>query len=132
MNWAKLPLLLHAAIETAAAISFIARPETQLPGASDDARLILRNYGGLLLSSNFLCVLFYARQGFDSATALVALTVGTYHIWPVVRAVSRIRNGIGTSGEQGRALGGPALHLVVHVMLFWGLMFSGLFGAHST
>lgn len=131
MGWAKFPLLLHAAIETAAAISFIANSTAQLPGASDDAVLILRSYGGLLLSSNLLCFLFAARPGFDAATALVAVSVGSYHLWPAGRALARIRRGIGTEGDQGRVLGGPALHLVVHVVCFVALMGAALFGVES-
>lgn len=136
MLWAKLPLLLHTIIETAAALSFICKPEAQLPAASDDARLILQSYGGLLLSSNVLCVLFLARPGLDSATGLVALGVASYHLWPARRAFVRIRRGIGIGigaeqRRQARVLGGPAVHFVVHVVCFVALMGTGLVGLRS-
>ncbi|KAK1767828.1 hypothetical protein QBC33DRAFT_558658 [Phialemonium atrogriseum] len=134
MLWAKLPLLLHTIIETAAALSFICKPEAQLPAASDDARLILQSYGGLLLSSNILCVLFLARPGLDSATGLVALGVASYHLWPARRAFVRIHRGIGIGAEQRRqtrVLGGPSFHFVVHVVCFVALMGTGLVGLRS-
>ncbi|KAJ9133080.1 hypothetical protein NKR23_g11013 [Pleurostoma richardsiae] len=65
---AKIPLALHAAVETAAALSFIFAPQRQLPGLNEDAKLILRSYGGLLLGTSLLCVCFLVRPVFDGAT----------------------------------------------------------------
>ncbi|KAI1078796.1 hypothetical protein F5B20DRAFT_192755 [Whalleya microplaca] len=113
---AKVPFAAHAIIETAAALSFIFRPEQQLPGCSDAAKLILRQYGGLLLSSNLVCVAVLVEPDFGHTSQLLAIALGTYHVWPCYRALVRIRSSRGTKGQESSALGGPWLHLVVHVI----------------
>ncbi|OIW24474.1 hypothetical protein CONLIGDRAFT_98254 [Coniochaeta ligniaria NRRL 30616] len=125
MNPSKLPLLLHALLETAAALSFVLTPAAQLPGASPEARLILRSYGGLLLSSSILCLGFFLRPGFDSAARLVAGSMAVYHFFPIGRACVRLRRG---RAEGGRVLGGPAVHLVVHLVAVVGLGLSAVYG----
>jgi hypothetical protein len=130
MNLAKLPLLLHALIEAAASLSFTLQPRGQLPGASEDARLILRSYGGLLLSSSILCAGFCLRQGFDSATRLVAASMAVYHVFPVARAAVRFSRA-GVEKESRKVLGGPMVHLVVHLLAFGGLVGSAVFGQDS-
>ncbi|KAK3945631.1 hypothetical protein QBC46DRAFT_371237 [Diplogelasinospora grovesii] len=137
MTWlAKLPLLLHAVIETAASLSFILVPHKQLPlppsatsSSSAEARLLLRSYGGLLLSTNLLCfVFFFSPPDLNYASGLVSLCIASYHPFPVYRAYARIQHNIGMSSSspsQKSFLGGPALHLVVHLILFVGLLASG-------
>ncbi|KAK0628921.1 hypothetical protein B0T17DRAFT_170608 [Bombardia bombarda] len=138
MTWlssAKAPLLLHLLIETPAALSFLLHPQAQLPGASDDAKLILRSYGGLLLSTNLVC-LTLLLDGTTSTTmaARITLCLGLYHAWPIYRAVSRIRRygrvASGPPKEKGAVtvLGGPALHFVVHVVCLVALVGGGLVG----
>jgi hypothetical protein len=134
MAWtSKAPFLLHLLVESGAAFSFLLRPWQQLPGASEDAKLILRNYGGLLLSTNLLCLVFLLRRpGFngddDLVVGSVAICLGSYHIWPIYRAYARIRYGIGMEGAQRGVLGGPALHFVVHVVCLVALVGTGWFG----
>ncbi|KAI1491522.1 hypothetical protein F5X96DRAFT_668660 [Biscogniauxia mediterranea] len=100
---AKLPFAAHAAIETVAALSFIFRPEAQLPGCSPAARLILRQYGGLLLASSFVCAaVLVAEPGLEDTTTtmmmrLLAVALGTYHVWPCHRAWVRLRAGSGAT-----------------------------------
>ncbi|KAI1397436.1 hypothetical protein F4819DRAFT_84580 [Hypoxylon fuscum] len=119
----KLPFAAHALIETAAALSFIFSPDKQLPGCNVAAKLILRQYGGLLLSTNLICLAILIEPGFTGTTRLYAAALGTYHIWPCYRAYSRISHGIGVSGKEKSALGGPSLHLIVHLtclaMFIW-------------
>ncbi|KAI1741481.1 hypothetical protein F4680DRAFT_415542 [Xylaria scruposa] len=114
MRIGKLPFAMHAAIETAAGISFIVRPEGQLPGCTPAAKLILRQYGGLLLASSLVCLIIIADPGFNTTTTrLLAAALGSYHAWPCHRALTRIRNE--TSVKEESVLGGPLVHLLVHV-----------------
>ncbi|KAI1632911.1 hypothetical protein F4809DRAFT_57767 [Biscogniauxia mediterranea] len=126
---AKLPFAAHAVIETVAALSFIFRPDAQLPGCSPAARLILRQYGGLLLASSFVCAaVLVADPGLEDATMmmrLLAVALGTYHVWPCHRAWVRLRSG------SSATLGGPALHLVVHLVCLGLFMFSAAASASS-
>ncbi|KAH8903471.1 hypothetical protein BR93DRAFT_187502 [Coniochaeta sp. PMI_546] len=128
MEPSKIPLLFHALLETAAALSFTLSPTTQLPAASEEARLILRSYGGLLLSSAVLCAGFVVRPGFDSATRLVAGSMAVYHIFPIGRAYVRLTRG---RAKEGRVLGGPVVHLAVHVVAVVGLGLSAVYGRDS-
>lgn len=129
MNLSKLPLLLHALLEAAASLSFTAKPTAQLPGASHEARLILRSYGGLLLSSSILCAGFWLRPGYDSATRLVAASMAVYHVFPIWRAWARLSRARGD--KEGRVLGGPGVHLVVHLVAVLGLAGSAAFAKDS-
>ncbi|KAI1411471.1 hypothetical protein F5Y13DRAFT_180821 [Hypoxylon sp. FL1857] len=115
MILAKLPFVIHALVETAAALSFIFNPNKQLPGCNEAAKLILRQYGGLLLSSNLICLAILTEPGFSYMSRLLAAALGTYHIWPCYRAYVRIHHNIGLSKDGQSALGGPRLHLIVHL-----------------
>lgn len=128
MEPSKIPLLFHALLETAAALSFTLNPTTQLPAASEEARLILRSYGGLLLSSAVLCAGFAVRPGFDSATRLVAGSMAVYHLFPIGRAYVRLTR---RQAKEGRVLGGPVVHLAVHVVAVVGLGLSAVYGRDS-
>ncbi|KAI0855747.1 hypothetical protein F4860DRAFT_448841 [Xylaria cubensis] len=115
MQLGRLPFAMHAAIETAAGISFIVRPEKQLPGCTPAAKLILRQYGGLLLASSMVCLIIITNPGFDTATTrLLAAALGSYHAWPCHRALTRIRNE--TRAKEESMFGGPLVHLLVHVV----------------
>ncbi|KAK3316379.1 hypothetical protein B0H66DRAFT_534636 [Apodospora peruviana] len=142
----KSPILLHFLIESAAAASFILNPTSQLPPTlpwsspeTKEINLILRSYGGLLLSTNLICLVVVldsdSTQIVSNRTAsLVSLALATYHIWPIYRAYSRIiRNHVpettrGVEGKRPVVLGGPAVHLFVHIILLVGLVLSGCFG----
>ncbi|KAB5583048.1 hypothetical protein GE09DRAFT_1211663 [Coniochaeta sp. 2T2.1] len=132
MSLSKTPLLLHAILEALASLSFTLNPSAQLSSTATDveARLILRSYGGLLLSTSILCGGFYFRPGFDSATRLVAGSMGVYHLFPIARAWSRLRReGRTEKGKEGKkVLGGPGVHLLVHVAVLGGLVGSVVWG----
>ncbi|GJC81219.1 hypothetical protein ColLi_04057 [Colletotrichum liriopes] len=120
---AKLPFLLHIAVETAAACSFILQPASQLPAPSPAARLVLQSFGGLLLSSNLTCLIFVARP-FDETAGLVAAALAFWHLWPCWRAYVRLtRPEVDATGKDKgeavrKALGGPGVHLAVHAGMF--------------
>ncbi|KAI1387283.1 uncharacterized protein F4822DRAFT_405991, partial [Hypoxylon trugodes] len=126
MILAKLPFAFHAVIETAAALSFIFNPDKQLPGCTEAAKLILRQYGGLLLSSNLICLVILTEPGFTYTDRLFAAALGTYHIWPCFRAYARMYSNLGPSDQEKAALGGPQLHLIIHLiclgMFMWASM----------
>jgi hypothetical protein len=126
----KIPLLFHALLEAAAALSFILNPAVQLPSATSDieTRLILRSYGGLLLSSSILCAGFYLRPGFDEATRLVSGAMAVYHLFPIGRSWTRLQMG---RVKGGKVFGGPSVHLVVHLVALVGLGAAALWGEQS-
>ncbi|KAI1482242.1 hypothetical protein F4774DRAFT_335041 [Daldinia eschscholtzii] len=115
MILAKLPFAIHALVETAAALSFIFNPEKQLLGCDAAAKLILRQYGGLLLSTNLICLIVLSEPSFTDTTRLLAAALGTYHVWPCYRAYVRIRQNTEAASQGNPILGGPPLHLAVHL-----------------
>ncbi|KAK1725280.1 hypothetical protein CaCOL14_012977 [Colletotrichum acutatum] len=126
MQPAKLPFLFHIAIETAAACSFILRPGSQLTNPPAAAQLVLQQFGGLLLTTNLICLIFVSRP-FDEMSRQVAAALAFWHVWPCWRAYVRLTkpevDGLGKErGEEAKAtqrtLGGPAVHLAVHVGMF--------------
>ncbi|KAK3292542.1 uncharacterized protein B0H64DRAFT_230596 [Chaetomium fimeti] len=127
----KAALTLHLLIETPASLSFLLTPQAQLPGASPDARLILRNLGGLLLATNLACLALLgggriADDDGDRVTALFCAGLGTYHVWPTYRAWVRMGMGGGLQGK--RVLGGPVVHFVVHVACLVAMVGGGVVG----
>ncbi|KAI1362258.1 hypothetical protein F5Y08DRAFT_277872 [Xylaria arbuscula] len=110
-----LAFVMHAAVETAAAISFIVQPEQQLPGCTPAAKLILRQYGGLLLASSMICMIVVASPGCSAnATRLLAAALGSYHVWPCFRASARLRHQAQYDTHENSVFGGPLVHLLVH------------------
>ncbi|CAK7564951.1 MAG: hypothetical protein SEPTF4163_002857 [Sporothrix epigloea] len=145
---AQLAFLLHAAVETPAAVTFIFMPERQLSsdfvasqvgkGSGTEVTLLLHNLGGLLASSVALS-LVVAIWGCTTASnstpsgstsigisaALrggIALALGGYHLFPCRRAYLRQKYRIGINGRHGNTLGGPSVHLVVHIVCFVALL----------
>ncbi|TDZ25166.1 hypothetical protein Cob_v001978 [Colletotrichum orbiculare MAFF 240422] len=125
MLLAKLPFVIHALMETAAALSFIFKPESQLPNPSVAAQLVAKNLGGLLLSTNMMCLIFITRP-FDQTSRLVAASLAFWHLWPCNRAYVRLTQPAvdGKTDGQSKTLGGPAVHLGSHLCLF--LAFAGV------
>lgn len=113
----KLPFLVHDIIATFAGLTFILRPYKQLAPLSESAKLILHCYGGCLLFTNCISLIFLVRPEIDETTKLVAYTFAFWHCWPSYRAVVRIHTGLDTKGELGKTLGGPWIHLAVHALL---------------
>lgn len=138
MPFLKQALTLHLLTETPAALSFLIAPAAQLPGATPEAKLILRNLGGLLAATNLACVALLAHWAAlpERLSALLCASLGTYHVWPAYRAWARLRmaaaddagrgdegKGKGRVEKEKKVLGGPVVHLVVHVLCLgalWG------------
>lgn len=112
----QLPFLVHDAIAIFAGLTFIFRPSAQLRPLTPGAELILQCYGGMILFTCLISLIFF-RRPFDETSRLVALAFAFWHLWPSYRAVVRLQRGIDTEGPLGRTLGGPAVHLTVHVIL---------------
>ena len=134
----KWPFAAHAVIETAAALTFLLAPERQLPRCPPAARPILRQYGALLLTSNLVCiaVLLEPGPGFARLPRLIAAALAFYHVWPCFRAYTRLRPAGRRSSCSGQddkrtrsTLGGPAVHLAVHLLCFVMFMSAAIFGS---
>ncbi|KAK3402179.1 hypothetical protein B0T20DRAFT_467093 [Sordaria brevicollis] len=162
-----LPLLLHLLIETPASLSFLLRPESQLPllsysssssssstrsstsrateitkitqRESTEARLILCNFGGLLLAVNLVVAyLLFGLGGIpDEVKGEVVRGVtgclSVYHLFPMWRAWKRMKMAKQApgKGEKGKAvdetektLGGPLIHFLVHLLV--GMLMGGV------
>ncbi len=123
---AKIPFLVHELVASPAATVFIFRSHKQLAPLSDAGRLILQCYGGCLLFTNLISLVFLLRPEIDETTRLVAWAFCFWHAWPSYRAIVRMRDGIDTKGEMGRTLGGPTVHLSCHVLLMALFLIPGL------
>lgn len=145
-SWPRIPFALHITVETAAAASFILRPESQLPrtaSSSTAAQLVLQSLGGLLLSTNLICVVFVARPDFDETSRLVAASLAFWHGWACRRAWVRMTRDVDVDVEveendtrkkvvkaqrSGNTFGGPAVHFGVHSLLLGSLLGVAWFG----
>ncbi|KAI9900534.1 hypothetical protein N3K66_004796 [Trichothecium roseum] len=126
---AKLPFLLHDAVALPAGLTFVLRPHRQLSPLTPAARLILQCYGGLILFTCLVSLLFtLGPPAHPDALRLAALSFAFWHAWPSYRAVARLRGGIDVEGEMGTTLGGPAVHLAVHALLFFMFLGVGFWG----
>lgn len=114
----KLPFLLHLIIETPAAYTFFFSPERQLHDCSPAARLILQQHGALLAASNLICIPVCVKLGMGDTDRMIAFALGFYHIWPCRRAYRRLSRVVVPGDVNASAvLGGPMVHLAVHLVL---------------
>ncbi|KAL5604361.1 hypothetical protein BROUX41_002333 [Berkeleyomyces rouxiae] len=108
------PFILHIIVETLAGFSFTLAPRVQLPDAEPPGQLIVQSYGGTLLSTVLVSLIFVMRpDGLDDTAKMVAAAFAFGHIWPCNRAVARIRRG----DALGGVFGGPLVHLGVHLLM---------------
>jgi hypothetical protein len=121
-SYAKSPFLLHIVVETFAGSTFVLRPQAQLQPLTPAASLILQSYGGLLIFSNLISLIFMI-QPFEQSSRLACWAFAYWHLWPCWRAMMRIRKRINIDGELGSHLGGPTVHLLVHGALFLDFVF---------
>ncbi|KAF3801735.1 hypothetical protein GCG54_00014951 [Colletotrichum gloeosporioides] len=130
MLFSRIPFLLHALVETAGASSFILKPQSQLPKPSAAAQLVLQSFGGLLLSTNLICLVFLWRPDFDDTSRLVAASLSFWHVWPCYRAYVRLTDPRvdGTNSGQVKTLGGPTVHLGAHAVLFLAFLGAAVIG----
>lgn len=115
---------LHILVETPAALNFFINPleELQLAIPSPSAEALIRQYALLLLWSNAIALVFLLRP-IDKVSRRVACALGFYHLAPASRAMSRL---VRNEPALGTSLGGPAVHLVVHIFCLVTLT-TGLF-----
>ena len=113
-----LPFWLHFLIELPASMNFFLNPSEQLSSPAPQAHPIIKQYAVLLFVSTLIALIFALRP-IDGTSRNVAGALSVYHLAPLVRAGSRIAEG---SGEYGKGLGGPMLHLAVHLLCFVGLL----------
>ena len=113
------PFWAHVAVELPASLKFFLNPSNQLSAhteAHDPAiEAIIRQYAVLLFVSVLISLIFALRK-VDYTSYQVATALMLYHVAPILRAASRV-----TQGDQtwlGRDLGGPWVHLVVHMLCF--------------
>lgn len=117
MHMRRLAFLGHAVVEAAAGLSFIIRPEGQVPACTPAGKLILRQYGGLLLASSMVCLIIIADPDLSiRTTRLLALALGSYHVWPCYRALVPIRTEALSRAKENTVLGGPFVHFIVHAI----------------
>lgn len=122
------PFVAHALIETPAAFTFIFKPSSQLQPLPPSAALIVQSFGGLLLATNLIALVFI-RRPFDDVARHVALAFAFWHIWPCYRAYMRM-SGYTKEDEASttKTLGGPVVHLGVHIVLLTMFLGTWLFG----
>ncbi|RGP77511.1 hypothetical protein FLONG3_4430 [Fusarium longipes] len=124
---ATIPFLVHALIETPAALTFILKPSTQLQPLPPSAALIVQSFGGSILATNLIALAFI-RRPFDDVARHVALAFAFWHIWPCYRAYMRM-SGYTEKEEASvtKTFGGPKAHLGVHVVLVTMFLATWLF-----
>ncbi|KAG8671235.1 hypothetical protein FPOAC2_04564 [Fusarium poae] len=121
------PFLVHALIETPAALTFILKPSTQLQPLPPAAALIVQSFGGCILATNLIALVFL-RRPFDDVAQHVALAFAFWHIWPCYRAYMRMSGYTEEGATTTKTLGGPVVHLGVHVVLLTMFLGTWLFG----
>jgi hypothetical protein len=113
-----LPFWLHLLIELPASVNFFLNPSEQLSSPAPQAHAIIEQYAVLLFVSTLIALIFALRP-IDRTSRSVAAALSVYHLAPLVRAGSRIVEG---SGDYGKGLGGPIVHLIVHLLCFGALL----------
>ncbi|KAI6753332.1 hypothetical protein HG531_005501 [Fusarium graminearum] len=106
------PFLAHALIETPAALTFILKPSTQLQPLPPSAALIVQSFGGCILTTNLIALIFL-RRPFDHVAQHVALAFAFWHIWPCYRAYMRMN----VSEQSESRLFNIDIHIVVALVL---------------
>jgi len=120
-----LPFWIHLLIELPASVNFFLNPSEQLSSPAPQAHAIIKQYALLLFVSTLIALIFAFRP-VDRTSRSVAAALSIYHLAPLVRAGSRIVEG---SGDYGKGLGGPIVHLIVHLVCFGALL--GTFMSNS-
>ena len=122
MEEIQLGFLLHAIVETPAAIMFFIRPSRQLGVYTPSAHVVIRQYALLLLTSVLIASIFILRPP-DKLSGQVAGALAVYHIGPCLRSLSQLisRGGVRESRSQTQPLDGPSffepvLYAVAHAV----------------
>lgn len=110
----QLPFVLHLLVEIPASINFLLAPAFQLERSDTNGRAVIRQYATLLLSMNIIATIFVFRAA-DKTTGDVAGAMAVYHVAPTARALYTILRGGPGVRREAHALGGPIIHLIVHI-----------------
>ena len=106
-------LMLHALVELPAALNFFCFPDDQLSSTAPQAHAVIRQYALLLLCSALVACTI-ASQEPGTTTGYVAGILAVYHVAPLLRAWSRIRNP--EVPERRPWLKDPRVHFFVHFL----------------
>ena len=123
-----LPFFLHAFTEILASSTFILTPDAHIPSPSRQATLVSQLRGGSLLHSALISIIFAFRDVWDDTARRAALAFAIWHVFPCYRAIVRLRTGLegGEEKLEGKIVGGPSVHLLIHGVLFALFLRSGL------
>jgi len=130
----KLPFWLHSLIELIPSGVFLVNPTSQFYACkttsdlqsagpqcyrstdipTPGAEAMIRQYGVLLFVSVLISIIFAIRK-VDVTSRQVAAALTLYHLAPIVRATSRLWGG--ETGWLPDDMGGPWVHLIVHIIL---------------
>jgi hypothetical protein len=137
LSSSRLPFGAHVLVELPAACNFLLRPSEQLSIPAPQAHAVIQQYGALLLVSVIIALIFalrpvdptsrissYLPKTHDQVVTCkcvgrVSGALALYHLAPLSRAISRIREG---DFGYGQGLGGPWVHLLVHFIVLLGLV----------
>ena len=117
------PFLLVILIELPPSILFLFKPDGQFPVVEPQARAVIRQYALLLHTVNLIALVCCIRP-VDETSRLIAGAMSLYQVGPSIRAAIRLGRG---EKWLGGSLGGPLVHLVVHVICLASLsrLFAG-------
>jgi len=106
-----LPFLLHAVVETPAALNFFLFPSDQLGARTPNAHAVIRQYACLLFATVIISLSFLQRP-LDALSGKLAGALAIYHVAASARAGSRLQRQM----RQGRqvVLSEACLHLIAH------------------
>lgn len=125
----QLAFLLHSLVSLPASINFLNIAihipfETRLTHNSiHQTRPIVFSYALLLLSTAIISLVFAftAILPGGSTRRMLALGMMVYHVGPILRALVRLKRGVG-----GKELGGPMVHLLTHLVVVLALAITAL------
>lgn len=80
------------------------------------------------MSTNILCLALVLKPGLGDVERWIAASLGLYHLWPCHRAFARLTRRVPGDVDGQGTLGGPALHLGIHIVLFVLFAYVALFG----
>ena len=101
---------LHLVVETVAGLNFLMRPSATLLVPQPHSHGVIRQYGVLLLATNLMAYGAWSRPT-DALSSYIAAGLACYHLGPLIRAASKIMQ-----SEEAIALGGPGVHVGVHLL----------------
>ena len=112
------PFIVHIVIETPAALQFFIFPNAQIGTPNPQAQALIRQYALLLASSVLVALAFTGRES-DQLSGQVAGALALYHVGPVVRAGSKLSQGVSSMMPWVSILAAHAFCLAGLLQRFW-------------